>query len=114
MSTAHGEYTSVWQQVKRWPGQLRRNLVGDIMESLEADQSGPEGEWDEAKNARRCELIDKEIEGTLSASERLELEILQRQAVASRDRVAPLPMKGAVKLHRELLRKKQQNTKCRG
>ncbi len=25
------------------------------------------GAWSEAKNARRCELIDKEIDGTLSA-----------------------------------------------
>jgi len=111
MSNSHSEYGDVWQQVRRWPGQLRQDLVGDIMESLETDLSEPEGEWNEAQNARRCELIDKEIEGTLTRAERVELELLQRQAIAHRDRVAPRPIKGALRLHQQLLRKKQQNKK---
>jgi hypothetical protein len=37
-----------------------------------AVQTDPE--WTDAKNVRRCELVDKEIEGTLSRSETLELD----------------------------------------
>ena len=66
--------------------------------------------WSEEKNSRRCDLIDKEIEGTLSEQERIELDDLQRQAVEYRDRVAPLPMEGAGRLHAQLLEKKRQKS----
>ena len=61
-------------------------------------------DWD-AKNDRRCELIDKEIEGTLHPVEKRELEELQRQMLAYRRKVAPLPLKGAQRLHQQLLKK---------
>jgi hypothetical protein len=64
-------------------------------------------DWSAAKNSRRCDLIDKEIAGTISQDERLELDILQTEAVAHRDRVAPLPIEGARALHKELLKKKR-------
>ena len=49
------------------------------------------------------ELIDKDIQGNTTAEERVELAELQRQAVAYRDRVAPLPIEGAKRLHQQLL-----------
>ena len=67
--------------------------------------------WNDAKNDRRCELIDKEvasfascctshttrpdIEGTLSSNEKDELAELQNQMLAYRRKVAPLPMEAA-------------------
>lgn len=45
----------------------------------------------EAKNNRRCDLIDKEIAGTLSSDEQVELEQLQTEMLAYRHKVAPLP-----------------------
>ena len=64
--------------------------------------------WSEAKNARRCALIDKEIDGTLSAGEAVELHLLQREMLAHRRKVAPLPLAEARKLRQELLAKAQR------
>ncbi len=61
--------------------------------------------WSEAKNARRCALIDKEIDGALSAGEAVELHLLQREMLAHRRKVAPLPLAEARKLRQELLAK---------
>jgi hypothetical protein len=80
-------------------------VVPHIQEAAETN-----GAWDEAKNARRCELIDKEIEGTLSAGEVLELRRLQREMLAHRRKVAPLPLAEARKLHTELLAKARRRT----
>jgi hypothetical protein len=60
-------------------------------------------EWTEAKNARRCDLIDKEVTGTLNAAEAEELAGLQREMLRHRHRVAPLPLEAARRLHKELL-----------
>ena len=65
----------------------------------------PDGDWTEAKNQRRCDLIDREIDGTLTAAERAELEGLQRQMLRHRHRVAPLPLAHAAQLLEELERK---------
>ncbi len=61
--------------------------------------------WSESKNARRCALIDKEIDGTLSAGEAVELHLLQREMLAHRRKVAPLPLAEGRKLRQELLAK---------
>ena len=66
------------------------------------------GAWNEAKNARRCALIDKEIDGRLSAVETVELHLLQRAMLAHRRKVAPLPLAEARELHQELLTKAQR------
>lgn len=108
MSMFQTDYTQVLQKVKTWPPELRQNLAGEIIESLQADSSAPQGEWNETKNVRRCALIDKEIDGMLTPAERIELELLQRQAVAYRDCVAPLPIEGARKLHEQLLARERQ------
>jgi PAS domain S-box-containing protein len=62
-------------------------------------------EWSDAKNARRCELIDRKIQNTISTEESAELEQLQEALRAYLDRAAPLPMEGAKKLHAELVRR---------
>ncbi len=62
-------------------------------------------DWNDAKNDRRCDLIDKEIEGTLLPTETCELAELQRQMLAYRRKVAPLPLKEAQELHQQLLRR---------
>jgi len=109
MSMVQTDYTQVLQTVRTWPPELRQNLAGEILESLEADSPTPSVEWNQTMNARRCALIDKEIDGTLTPSERVELELLQKQAVAYRDHVAPLPIDGARKLHQQLLARKRHN-----
>lgn len=72
------------------------------------EQTAQSHEWTDDKNARRCELIDKEIEGTLTRQDRIELEDLQQQAIEHLDRVAPWPHEGARKLHQQLLAKKRR------
>jgi hypothetical protein len=62
-------------------------------------------EWNEEKNARRFHLIDLEIAGTITPEQFVELERLQYEVCAYRDRVAPLPWNGLEKLHAELLEK---------
>ena len=71
-------------------------------------QHDDSSEWSEEKNARRCELIDKEIDGDIGEDERRELETLQRQALEHLDRVAPWPVEGGRRLHQRLLEKKRQ------
>ena len=60
-------------------------------------------EWNSELNQRRFELIDKEIQETLTPAERVELagltEIMREQLESE----ANLPMEGARALHRKLL-----------
>jgi hypothetical protein len=62
-------------------------------------------DWDAAKDTRRCELIDREIAGTLTSGETAELRTLQAAMLRHRRRVAPLPLDEARRLHQELLAK---------
>jgi hypothetical protein len=64
--------------------------------------------WTEEKNSRRCDLIDREIDGTLTAAEAQELKQLQAELLRYRQKVAPLPIDAARKLHQELLVKAAQ------
>ena len=63
--------------------------------------------WTEAKNTRRCALIDREIDGTLTPEETEELRGLQAEMIQHRQRVAPLPLAEARRLHQELLQRAQ-------
>jgi hypothetical protein len=65
------------------------------------------GPWTEAKNARRCALIDRDIEGTLTPSEAAELGMLQEEMLRERRRLAPVPLEDLRRLHQELLTKAQ-------
>ena len=62
-------------------------------------------EWTDAKNARRSELVDRKIDGSITPEEAEELAELQDQLDRYVDRVAPLPLEAARKLHHELLAK---------
>jgi hypothetical protein len=59
--------------------------------------------WTEAKNQRRCDLIDRKYAGGLTASQALELAWLQEQMLRHRQRVAPLPIEDAERLYQELV-----------
>jgi hypothetical protein len=75
------------------------------MPEQDRDRGDGKGAWMKAKNARRCFLIDREIDGTLTPEEARELDMLQRQMLRHRDRVAPLPLEAARRLYEELLAK---------
>jgi len=84
----------------------------DVGDSAPTTRTGPGRElterWTTAENHRRCDLIDKEIQGTITETERRDLERLQRRFHEHLDRVAPPPIEGAVRLHQQLLDKKRQ------
>jgi hypothetical protein len=61
--------------------------------------------WTEAKNQRRCDLIDRKYAGGLTPPEAVELAQLQDEMLRHRQRVAPLPLEDARRLHQELLTK---------
>jgi hypothetical protein len=65
----------------------------------------PSVPWTEQKNARRYELIDREIDGVLTPEEMVELRQLQDEMLRYQKRVAPWPIPAARKLHQELLKK---------
>lgn len=66
------------------------------------------GDWSDEKDERRCELIDKDIAGTITVEERAELADLEQQANAHFDSIAAPPMDGARQLHQELLNRRAQ------
>ena len=53
-------------------------------------------------NARRCELIDAELERGLTQSESVELANLQNRMLGDRKAVAPLPTEEAMETLRHL------------
>src|SRR5258708_695460 len=57
--------------------------------------------WTKAKNPRRCDLIDRKYTGTLTTQEAAELTRLQEEMLRYRQRVAPLPLEYARRLHQE-------------
>lgn len=59
--------------------------------------------WTEARNQRRCDLIDRKYAAGLTPGEAVELAQLQDQMLRYRQRVAPLPLEDARRLHQELL-----------
>ena len=61
-------------------------------------------EWNSEMNQRRFELIDKEIQETLTAAERIELAGLTAIMREQLESEANLPMEGAKALHRKLLK----------
>jgi len=68
--------------------------------------SWPENEdetWTEAKNQRRCNLIDRKYARGLTPAETSELARLQAQMLRYSQRVAPLPIEAADRLYEKLL-----------
>jgi hypothetical protein len=72
-----------------------------------SDHTGENVEWTDEKNARRCHLIDSKLQGLLTADEAVELDRLQHALRRHINRVSPLPLEGAKRLHAELLQKQQ-------
>jgi len=76
-------------------------------------------EWTDAKNERRCDLIERKYRGALTAPEAMELAALQEEMLRYRQKVAPLALEDARRLHQELLLKamlgldSQQSTELR-
>ncbi len=60
--------------------------------------------WNEDANRRRFELIDREIAGTITPEESLELERLQSRLERHVNRVAPLPWEALQAFEARLLR----------
>lgn len=60
--------------------------------------------WNQDKNARRFALIDKDIAGTITGEEAVELAKLQQEISTFLSRVAPLPIKEARELHDQLVK----------
>lgn len=67
--------------------------------------AAPDPEWTAADNDRRCDLIDKDIDGQLAPDERVELEGLEGRLERYVNRVAPLPLEPLRKRYQELLDK---------
>jgi hypothetical protein len=63
--------------------------------------------WNDALNRRRFDLIDKDIQGSLTPAENIELAGLTRIMREYVESEANLPMTGARALHRKLLHLKQ-------
>ena len=81
---------------------LIRIAVGRFVD--EEIRPASNGDWSEQLQARRAELIDKDIAGTATVAERAELIELDRHANEHFDTVAPPPFEGARRLHQQLLK----------
>jgi hypothetical protein len=91
--------------------ELNGHAVARVVPVSPAPATGGAAEsWTEAKNARRCTLIDREIDGTLTPAEAQELEQLQQQMLRYRRQVAPLPLEATRRLHEQLLARARQQT----
>jgi hypothetical protein len=78
--------------------------VAWVVPAVLSPSNGDE-EWTDAKNQRRCDLIDRKYAGSLTPAETVELAQLQEQMLRHRRRVAPLPLDEARRLYQELLNK---------
>lgn len=76
------------------------NLFGRIV--IEEKSSGENPLWNAELNKRRFELIDGDIQGTLSRAEQIELAGLTHLMREHVDSEVNLPFEGARKLHRHL------------
>lgn len=77
------------------------------IDAAAAEKCGDGTEWNDLKSTRRCELVDRDIEGTLLPDEAAELAVLQQQLLAERRRPAPISLNDLHRLHQELLAKAQ-------
>jgi hypothetical protein len=103
------------ENVKRFVLSVSADPAGSVLELAgravacvlppmkEMNGSAGEEDWSDAKNARRADLIKKKHAGSLAPAELLELAGLQEAMLRYRQKVAPLPLNDARKLHQELL-----------
>lgn len=83
--------------------ELDGHAVALVVSPGEANASGDDEPWTGEMNDRRCDLIDRKYADGISSAEALELALLQRKMQRWRQRVAPLPLEDARRLHQELL-----------
>lgn len=77
-----------------------RDLIGRV--TLEARSATQPLQWNSEMNARRFELIDGDIQGTLTQAEQIELTGLTQLMREHVEAEELLPFKGARDLHRRL------------
>lgn len=85
--------------------ELQGRAVAWVVSGVDVKQPSDNGPWTKAKNDRRCDLIDRKYAGGLTPAEALELAQLQEEMLRYRERVAPLPLEDARRLHQQLLEK---------
>jgi hypothetical protein len=83
--------------------ELNGQPVACVVPPPKAMNGAGEPEWTDAKNARRIELIKKKHADGLLPAEHVELGGLQDEMLRFRQKVAPLPLEDARRLHQELL-----------
>src|SRR5262245_22010543 len=109
----HVNLDGIEESLRRFVLALAEDPVGSVLEIngrpvawvVPAGTSATNGDepWTEAKNQRRCDLIDRKFTGSLTPAESVELAQLQEKMLRHRQRVAPLPLEDARRLHQELL-----------
>lgn len=105
---SHEEYILV----PRKEYELLRDRTSKSTRQLPSLKIGADGEeWSEAMNARRFVLVHREIEGTLTSEEVVELQHLQDQMLAFRRKVAPYPLEELREIHQQLLEKVRQSSR---
>jgi hypothetical protein len=116
----HVDLDTVDEGLKRFVLSLSTEAGGSVLEMngrpvawvvpAVAVPTNGEEVWTEEKNDRRCDLIERKYAGTLSPTEAVELAQLQEQMLRYRQRVAPLPLEDARRLHQELLAKASRSS----
>jgi hypothetical protein len=109
----HVSLDGVDESVRQFVLSLAGNPSGSVLEidgqpvawvvPAAASPSNGDEVWTDAKNHRRCDLIDRKYAAGLSPAEIVELARLQEEMLRYRQRVAPLPLEDARRLHQELL-----------
>jgi hypothetical protein len=75
---------------------------------LRIPKATSQAEWTVADNARRCDLIEKDLDGQLTSQEQLELEWLESRLDRHVNKVAPLPLEQLRQLHKKVLEQAAQ------
>ncbi len=86
--------------------ELEGRAVVCVVPPLQATNGSAEGEeeeWTDARNARRVDLIKRKHAGGLAPAEHVELAGLQKAMLRYRQKIAPLPLDDARRLHQDLL-----------
>jgi hypothetical protein len=99
------------KQAKQQNISLEQWAVEILLRQSQAANSGAPrefGPWTDELNARRCDLIDRQIEGIITPVELQELDGLQAQLRRYLDQNAPFDLAGAQRIHQQLLRKKRR------
>jgi len=82
---------------------MARESALELLGQFVVEHKSPNVTWNDAANRRRFALIDKDIQGTLTSAESIELAGLTRLMREHVDSEENLPMTGARRLHRQLM-----------